>query len=491
MLAAAAAALLLVAALVATPAGPRTRSSFDGDWRFQRGVVVPDTPSSNSTGCSSGLPCDPTFDASGWRKLTVPHDYVLESPVSQQNKGNGGSFFSQNVSWYRKAFELPRSAEGRLIWLTLDGVFRAADIYINGALIKHHEEGYTSWTAYLHNASSPLRFGVGQTNVVAVFVDSTQPELWCYEGGGIFRHTWLETAGQLSVVPHGFYAPTLVNGAITGGDATKEQTTDAAILLPRLDLQNVGAANVSVTVSFSLWTRPTDALDTATLVVSRSRSLTVPSRGFRRVATGPIVFGVDVAPGLSLVKLWNTALEPPLYTAKAQVRASSGEVLDAVETSIGVRSAVFDARLGFLLNGVKVRMQGTANHLGFGGVGIAVPDRVQEFQIANLRKSINTNAWRTAHNPVSPEFLDYADQYGLLVWEENRFVTHGVQPMGEPEDEDERRRNLREPRYDGRSYEAYDTANTTEEADPRLLQDAQDMVLRDRNHPSIVLWSLW
>ena len=116
---------------------------------------------------------------------------------------------------------------------------------------------------------------------------------------------------------------------------------------------------------------------------------------------------------------------------------------------------------------------------------MALPDRVQEFQIANIRSTINSQAWRTAHNPVSPEFLDYADKYGMLVWEENRFVTHGVQPLGEPQEDGD----LREPRWDGHSTRESFTS-PTEAADPRLLQDAQDMAIRDRNHPSVVLWSL-
>ena len=169
---------------------PRTRSSFDFGWRFRRGAVVPEAP--NTT---RGLPCDPVYDASTWRQLTLPHDYVLEGDISEHNKQNGGSFFAQNVSWYRKQFELPASAKGQLIWLTFDGVFRSADIYINGAKVKHHEEGYTSWYAYIHNASVPLRFGARQKNLVAVFVDSTQPELWCYEGGGMLNTRMLNTGG--------------------------------------------------------------------------------------------------------------------------------------------------------------------------------------------------------------------------------------------------------------------------------------------------------
>lgn len=157
---------------------------------------------------------------------------------------------------------------------------------------------------------------------------------------------------------------------------------------------------------------------------------------------------------------------------------------------------------GFMLNGAKIRLKGTANHLGFGGVGLAVPDRVMEFQVATL-KAMGSNAWRTAHNPVAPELLEYTDKYGMLVWEENRFVTHGVQPLAAE------RADLREPQMPrqgpwsrGAARQAYQPAEDGRLADPpyvnpsgkvadvQLLQDAQDMVLRDRTHPSIIVWSL-
>jgi beta-galactosidase len=387
---------------------------------------------------------------------------------------------------------VPSSAQGLLVWLTFDGVFRSCDVYLNGAFVMHHEEGYTSFHAYIHNASAPLLFG-DTDNVIAVYVDASDHELWAYEGAGIYRHVWLETAGVVSAVPWGFAAPTFVTGNITGDDASGPQTTDGAVFAPTLDVHNADAVVANGTVTFEL--REVGGSDAA--VVTATAPFSLSPGGWSRVALGvtgaqTIAFGSAASP----VRLWNTAARPPLYDATATVTVG-GAVVDEVTARIGVRSAVFDPSRGFVLNGVPVKMKGTANHIGFGPVGAAVPDRVAAFQVATLR-AVGANAWRTAHNPVAPELLDACDESGMLVWEENRFVTAGVQP------------SLRSSssRSNEGGASSSDNANTVRDvgvssgsstrwtpptggvADPRLLQDAQDMALRDRNHPSIVVWSL-
>ena len=411
------------------------------------------TPAPPATKCEAGTPCDPSYDDSTWRALAVPHDFVIESGSFDPKFDPSRGALPRNVSWYRKTFSLATSYEGSLVWLLFDGVFRAADIYINGAFVMHHEEGYTSFPAYLHNASVLLNYGAAATNVLAVFVDATAAELWCYEGGGIYRHVWLESASAaLSVVPWGLFVPSFVSGAIAGASAMASQTADGALVMPQVDVQTgVGAPAFLGHALFTL--RDAGSGD---VVVSASTALNVS--GWKRVLFGELAFANATNP----VLLWNIGLMPPMYEASVQLFALDGAAVDLVSVRIGVRSAIFDARLGFLLNGVKVRLAGVANHVGFGGVGMAVPDRVSEFQVAVLRAA-GANAWRTAHNPIAPEALDYMDTYGLLVWEENRFITAGVQPIG---------------------------GEDVPSADPRLLQDAQDMVLRDRNHPSVVVWSL-
>ena len=458
---------------------------------------------SNGTTCRQGSPCNHDYNDRAWPVVNAPHDFLIDGTFDHSIDPNHGSL-PRNVSWYRTNFSLPAEMEGQLVFATFDGVYRSADVYINGAFVRHHEEGYTSFHTYLHNASVPLRYGPGGGgNVLSIFVDATASEMWCYEGGGIYRHVWLETAPPLSIAPWSFFAPTYVSGTIVGDDASAAQTSDRALFLPSVDVENAGSAAASGTVTFTL--TPMFNGSAAPSAVTVTAPFSVAPGGWQRVTVGATSFGSASSP----VYLWNTAVSPPLYTAAASLALTSdpSTSVDAVSARVGVRSAVFDPRFGFVLNGVKVPIKGTSNHLGFGGMGMAVPDRVAEFQLATLKR-MGSNAWRGAHNPVAPELLDLADDYGVLVWEENRFVTAGVQPVAEYR-KDAGAASMYTLDSASSSYstvtsiaaphptvvsisasEGADPAAPIPPADPRQLSDAQDMVLRDRNHPSIVVWSL-
>ena len=231
---------------------------------------------------------------------------------------------------------------------------------------------------------------------------------------------WLEAAELLSIVPWSFYAQTTVTGTIFGTDVTERQSTDSAVMIPQVDLQNAGGAAATGYVRFELLNEyGVDEL------LSVNVSFAIGANGaWTRVRVGPCSFGSPT----NLVYLWNTASRPPLYESRATVFVDTVGPVDQVSVIIGVRSAVFEPQRGFVLNGVPVKIRGTSNHLGFGGVGMATVNRVEEFRIAKL-KDMGSNAFRTAHNPVAPELLDYTDSYGMLVWEENRFITSGVQPV--------------------------------------------------------------
>jgi beta-galactosidase/beta-glucuronidase len=174
-----------------------------------------------------------------------------------------------------------------------------------------------------------------------------------------------------------------------------------------------------------------------------------------------------------MVSLWNTE-STAMYSVRADVidsGAGGGAVVDSVSVAIGIRDAVWTPNQGFMLNGFKVPAKGFSQHQDFAGTGTAVPDRVNEFRVQGIR-DIGGNFWRTAHNPTNPELLDFADRHGMLMWVENRFINKGVQPIQSAKD----------------TPQAFPPFNAA--ADPGLLADAQAMVLRDRNHPSVVIWSL-
>jgi len=426
--------------------------------------------------CNTGDPCAVDFDDSAWRSLSLPHDYGVESAFDPAIDPGHGSL-PKNSSWYRKTFTVPADTPpDALVYLEFDSIFRSADVYLNGAFVLHHEEGYTGFIVWLHNASVPIARAPAK-NVLAIFVNGLDAELWSYEGMGITRHVTLNTQPALSVVPWGFFVPAPLITASISGSADEIQSTEGVILSPQVDISNAGPSTVNGSVLFSLM----DA--SGALVCSAfSDPFSIKSGGWARVG-GSITCGSSASP----IRLWNTANGGAyLYNASASILDSTQTLLDAVTVRVGLRRAVFTASHGFTLNGVKVVLRGFSNHVGFGGCGGAVPDRVLEYQLVML-KSIGGNAYRTAHNPVSRTFLDLADEYGVLVWEENRFIELGVLPS---------------PRgWGGAAVESVKAGGewsgrgvnsppAPPAAVPRLLQDCQDMVLRDRNHPSIIIWSL-
>jgi beta-galactosidase len=224
----------------------------------------------------------------------------------------------------------------------------------------------------------------------------------------------------------------------------------------QVDVQNARATASNVSLAITV-------LDGGgNTVASASASASLSAGGWARLTptvtwSGPI-------------NLWNTEVTS-MYDVRADVTDESGSVVDSVTVPIGVRDAIWTANTGFMLNGFKVPAKGFSQHQDFAGCGTAVPDRVNELRVAQIR-ALGGNFWRTAHNPTNPELLDFFDKHGMLGWVENRFINQGVQPISGPKD-----RPLAFPPM-------------VTNADPQLLADAQAMVLRDRNHPSVVIWSL-
>ena len=271
---------------------------------------------------------------------------------------------------------------------------------------------------------------------------------------------WLNFADPLSIVPWGAYFPSSITGAITSGPlgAMGPQTAASAQIFAQVDVQNARAAPADMTLAITVM----DA-DGATVATSSTKQK-LPAGGWARLTPS--------IPLSSTVNLWNTE-STYMYAVRADVldNGVGGAVVDSVTVPIGVRDAIWTPNQGFMLNGFKVPAKGFSQHQDFAGTGTAVPDRVNEFRVQGIR-AIGGNFWRTAHNPTNPELLDFADKHGMLMWVENRFINKGVQPIQSAKD----------------APQAFPPFNTA--ADPGLLADAQAMVLRDRNHPSVVIWSL-
>ena len=342
------------------------------------------------------------------------------------------------------------------MWIDFDGVYKNSDVWLNGAYLGHHTSGYVGFRYFLHNVTAaPLRYGKGEENVIAVRVDALSvQEGWFYEGGGIYRHVSVSVSDPLSIVPDGVYAPSAVTGTINSGPfgAMGPQSASSATVMPQCDVFNGRSAAENITLLSRV-------LDSQGIVVGETSSwVLIPPGGTYRMFQ-------EVS--LTNISLWNTAA-PYLYSLESNVWSANGSLVDSVVTKFGLRSAVWSPNEGFQLNGFKIPVKGFSNHQSFGGCGNALPERVEEYRLHSL-KALGANLWRASY-PYSATFMDLSDVMGMMLWVENRLLHYQVQPVMAGA----QARDLPPGQF----------------ADPQLLQDAQDMAVRARNHPSVVIYSL-
>ncbi|RYY14477.1 MAG: glycoside hydrolase family 2 protein, partial [Cytophagaceae bacterium] len=314
------------------------------------------------------------------------------------------------------SFAVPASDLGRRISLEFDGVFRNSIVWVNGHYLGTEPSGYNG---FQYDISDYLHYD-GQPNVIAVRVDATMEEGWFYEGAGIYRHVWLTKTAPVHVAPNGTFVTTQLAGS-------------AATLTAQTTLLNGSATAQTVDVV-------QDVVDAAGQTVA-----TGPVSHVRLAGAGQ--HEVNVRIPVAGAHLWS--LETPyLYTLVTRVR-QGGQVVDEYKTRFGMRTIRFDANEGFFLNGKHVKITGTNNHQDHAGVGTAIPDALQEWRLRQL-KAFGCNAYRTSHNPPTPELLDLCDRLGMLVIDENRLM--GI------------------------------TQNN--------LGELKRLMVRDRNHPSVISWSI-
>ena len=359
----------------------------------------------------------------GWKTVNLPHDWVVDLPYAKEAshshgyKAVGYKFPENSVGWYRKSITVPQEDLGKHLYLQFDGIFRDARIWINGFYLGHEPSGYAT---QVYDITEYLNYG--EENLICVRADATLEEGWFYEGAGIYRHVWLNKTAPLHVAPFGTFV-----------HSTLAAPFDKAKLTIETTVENSGLQTEDYRLCHIL--RDADGKEVARCetagkpVLPKDRQLTVGEIALDK----PHLWSVDT---------------PYLYTLLTEVY-QHGKLVDAYTTTTGIRDIRFDADKGFLLNGQPLKLKGVNMHQDHPGVGAGIPDALQVYRLKELKK-FGCNAYRSSHNPMTPEMLDACDSLGILVIEENRLT--GVN-----------------------------------EEHTRLLKR---MIDRDRNHPCIILWSV-
>ena len=371
----------------------------------------------------------PSFPDVSWRTVDLPHDWSIESKPEKDNpSGTGGGFFPGGIGWYRKTFHAPANWTGKRVSVEFDGVYRDATVYFNGHKLGTHPYGYTAFTFDL---TPELNFA--GVNVLAVRVDnSAQPDSRWYTGSGIYRHVRIIVTDPTHVAHWGVF--------VTSPEAT---STSARVSI-RTRVANESSAAVVATLETMLLDKTGNKIGSA-----QSKLSLAPGK------EGEAAQEIAVANPA----LWSPQT-PTLYRAVSTIR-KDGKVIDQVATPFGIRSLAWSAEKGLLLNGKAIKLTGGSVHHDNGPLGAAAFDRAEERKV-ELLKAAGMNAVRTAHNPPSSAFLDACDRLGLLVLDEpfDVWQAHKV-------------------KFDYGS-----------DFDEWWKRDISSMVLRDRNHPSIVIWGI-
>lgn len=354
---------------------------------------------------------------------------VRSGPFDSEAEGKGAVGYTVGgVGWYRKSFTVPEEFRGKRFKLTFDGIYMNAQVWLNGLLVGRHPYGYTAFTVDLNPY---LRIG-GATNVIAVRVDASGRTSRWFPGAGIYRHTWFTATEPVHVPVWGI--------AVT----TPEVSAEQAKVHVATTVRNEGGEQAQVTVTSEI------VNEEDTIIAKASTEVSVARWG-NEITEQELT--------LAAPALWSVE-SPALYKLRTSLSVQ-GRLTDQVETTFGVRSVEFSAVKGFLLNGEPLKLRGGCVHHDNGCLGACAYDRAEERRV-ELLKAAGFNAVRTAHNPPSPAFLDACDRLGVLVIDEAFDCW----------------RKGKNPDDYHRFFDTY------------WRQDIEAMVRRDRNHPSVIMWSI-
>ena len=455
---------LLMPTLVNATVAPVSREilPFDSGWRFHRhdpepvgtdlsrealrAWLLPQTDTfSNYLPAPHSRPASPEpgaslsviqqgYDDSTWRTLDLPHDWAIEGPFDQSLPGETGKLPWTGTGWYRKTFALPAGDAGRHLTLEIDGAMSHSAVWLNGRFVGGWPYGYTSFQLNLTPYARP-----GADNIIVIRLDNPPDSSRWYPGAGLYRHVRLVKTNPVRIAPWGVFVT-------TPAISEKSATVDV-----RIEIDNHAAESAKLAVAVALQEidlagRPV----AAPVAVAKPQQLEIKA-GLPRQTS----FNLSVPSPL----LWSPA-SPRRYVAVATLH-KDGVLIDRVETPFGIRSLVNDPDRGLILNGEPVRLHGVCMHHDIGALGAAVNVTALERQLRIMRE-MGANSIRTSHNPPTPELLDLCDQMGLLVMAES---------------------------FDAWALPKKKNDYSVDfpwwhEADLRAL------VRRDRNHPSVVMWSI-
>jgi beta-galactosidase len=441
---------------------PRDRVSFNAGWRFQKDdpedakgilsyqnikdwvrstgneLVLTSAPEKSSRPAGNlGETVAYTraeFDDSAWRKLDLPHDWAIEGDFIQDLPGETGKRPFAGVGWYRKHFQIAPQDRDKRIYVDFDGAMAYPTVWLNGQFVGGWTYGYSSFRLDL---TPYIKFG-GE-NVIAIRLENIPESSRWYPGSGIYRNVWLIKTAPIHIAHWGTYI------------TTPDVSATAATVKISSTVENSSLLNADVAIRTRVYEVGASGNRGAKPVATSDSS---------RLSTPATTNAKDEATfQIRNPKLWSVAT-PNLYRALTEI-TQNGKVIDSYDTTFGIRTIKFDAEKGFFLNGEHVYLKGVCDHHDLGALGTAINKRALERQLEIL-KEMGVNAIRTSHNPPAPELLDLADRMGFVVMDE--------------------------------AFDAW--ANRKKANDYHLVfadwheKDWRSQLRRDRNHPSVILWSI-
>ena len=373
------------------------------------------------------------FNDASWQPVRLPHDWAISGPFNPNEDGYAGKLPWQGVGWYRKSFTLEKGDQGRRVYFDFDGVMAFPQVYVNGSLAGGWDYGYMSFRV---DATKYVKFGAN--NVIAVCADTRRHGTRWYPGAGIYRKVTMTLCNQVHIAHWGTYITTS-----RVDDASATVSIRSTIENNPNDISKVyftGSSKVSVAIVLL----DPDGRPAAT----GGKNVTIPINGSRELEQSFIIKNPQ---------RWDVN-NPKLYTAQTDVRIGD-KIVDTDTTAFGIRTFEFKANDGFHLNGRRVQLHGVCLHHDHGPLGGAFYTRAMERQLEIMR-DMGVNAIRTSHNPPAPELLELCDRMGFVVWDE--------------------------------CFDKWD--KTADHIDGSLEvfgeKQIRNFVMRDRNHPCIVVWSI-